>query len=182
MSKTGDGNFFEDFHIGQVIKHAVPRTITVGDVALYNGLFGPRFAVQSSDAFARGIGYPRSPIDDLLVFHIVFGKTVPDISLNAIANLGYATGRFLAPVYPGDTLNAVAEEIGLKENSSRKTGIVFVRTTGCKHDGSPVLEYVRWVMVRKRDEAAAVPGEHVPRLPEAVTPAALGDACPRIDG
>jgi 2-methylfumaryl-CoA hydratase len=70
--------------------------------------------VQSSDAFARAIGYPRSPIDDLLVFHVVFGKTVADISLNAIANLGYAEGRFLAPVYPGDTLNAVSEVIGLR--------------------------------------------------------------------
>ena len=58
MSKTGAGNFFEDFRIGQVIRHATPRTITVGDVALYNGLFGPRFAVQSSDAFAHAIGYP----------------------------------------------------------------------------------------------------------------------------
>ena len=155
MSKTGTGNFFEDFRIGQLITHATPRTITVGDVALYNGLFGPRFAVQSSDAFAQAIGYPRAPVDDLLVFHVVFGKTVPDISLNAVANLGYAACRFLAPVYPGDTLNAVSEVIGLKENSSRKTGIVFVRSTGCKQDGSKVLEYVRWVMVRKRDEAAA---------------------------
>jgi 2-methylfumaryl-CoA hydratase len=168
MSKTGDGNFFEDFHIGQVIKHAVPRTITVGDVALYNGLFGLRFAVQSSDVFARAIGYPCSPVDDLLVFHVVFGKTVPDISLNAVANLGYAACRILAPVYPGDTLNAESEVIGLKENSSGKTGIVFVRSTGCKPDGGKVLEYVRWVMVRKR-------------LPEAVLPTTLGDACPRID-
>ena len=90
MSKTSPGNFFEDFRVGQVIRHATPRTVTTGDVALYNGLFGPRFAVQSSDEFAKAIGYPRSPIDDLLVFHIVFGKTVPDVSLNAVANLGYA--------------------------------------------------------------------------------------------
>jgi len=106
---------------------------------------------------------------------------VPDISLNAVANLGYAACRVLAPVYPGDTLNAESEIIGLKENSSRKTGIVFVRSTGCKPDGSKVLEYVRWVMVRKRDEAAPAPGDHVPRLPEAVLPTTLGDACPRID-
>ena len=98
MSKTGGGNFFEDFSIGQVIRHATPRTITVGDVAIYNGLFGPRFAVQSSDAFARAIGYPCSPVDDLLVFHVVFGKTVPDISLNAVANLGYALPRSRAGV------------------------------------------------------------------------------------
>jgi 2-methylfumaryl-CoA hydratase len=181
MSKTSTGNFFEDFRIGEVIRHATPRTITAGDVALYDGLFGPRFAVQSSDVFARAIGYPRAPVDDLLVFHVVFGKTVPDISLNAVANLGYAACRVLAPVYPGDTLDAVSEVIGLKENSSRKTGIVFVRSTGCKQDGSKVLEYVRWVMVRKRDEAAPAPGDHVPRLPDAVLPGTLGDACPRID-
>ena len=64
-------------------------------MALNTALYGPRFAVQSSDAFARGIGYRHAPVDDLLVFHIVFGKTVPDISLNAVANLGYAAGRFL---------------------------------------------------------------------------------------
>jgi 2-methylfumaryl-CoA hydratase len=181
MTKTIAGNFFEDFRIGQTIRHATPRTVTTGDVAIYNGLFGARFAVQSSDAFAKAIGYPRSPIDDLLVFHIVFGKTVPDISLNAVANLGYANCRFLAPVYPGDTLNAVSEVIGLKENSSRKTGIVFVRSVGYRSDGTQVLEYVRWVMVRKRDENAPVPGEHVPRLPTALDPKMLGDACPSID-
>ncbi len=152
MTKTSTGNFFEDFRIGQMIAHATPRTVTPGDVALYNGLFGSRFAVQSADTFAQAIGYPAAPVDDMLVFHIVFGKTVPDISINAIANLGYAAGRFLAPVYPGDTLHAVSEVIGLKENSNRKTGLVFVRSTGRKQDGSPVLEYVRWVMVHKRDD------------------------------
>jgi 2-methylfumaryl-CoA hydratase len=181
MVKTGTGNFFEDFRIGQLIEHATPRTVSAGDVALYTGLFGSRFAVQSADTFARAIGYPQAPLDDLLVFHIVFGKTVPDISLNAIANLGYAVCRFVTPVYPGDTLTAVSEVIGLKENSSRKTGIVFVRSTGAKQDGSKVLEYVRWVMVRKRDEAAPAGGDHVPQLPEAVTPDMLGQGCPRID-
>ena len=116
MTKTTPGNFFEDFRLGQTIAHATPRTVTSGDVALYNALYGARFAVQSSDAFASAIGYPRSPVDDLLVFHIVFGKTVPDISLNAVANLGYADCRFLHAVYPGDTLTAVSEVIGLKEN------------------------------------------------------------------
>lgn len=181
MTKTNSGNFFEDFRIGQMIRHATPRTVTTGDVALYNGLFGPRFAVQSSDAFAKSIGYPRSPVDDLLAFHIVFGKTVPDISLNAVANLGYANCRFLAPVYPGDTLNAVSEVIGLKENSSGKTGIVFVRSVGTKADDTQVLEYVRWVMVRKRDESVPAPNEHVPRLPTALEVNLLGDACPPID-
>ena len=119
-AKTTRGNFFEDFQLGQTIRHATPRTVTLGDVALYNGLFGARFAVQSADVFAQKIGYPCSPLDDLLVFHIVFGKTVTDISVNAVANLGYADCRFLKPVFPGATLTAASDVIGLRENSTRK--------------------------------------------------------------
>ena len=181
VAKTGRGNFFEDFRLGQRIRHATPRTVTVGDVALYNGLFGPRFAVQSADTFAQKIGYPRAPVDDLLVFHVVFGKTVPDISLNAVANLGYADCRFLKPVYPGDTLNSVSEVIGLKENSNRKTGIVYVRSRGFNQNGELVLDFARWVMVRKRDEAAPPPEELVPELPRSVEPLSLGNGCPIIN-
>jgi len=181
VAKTNPGNFFEDFRLGQEIRHATPRTVTLGDVALYNGLFGSRFAVQSSDAFAAKIGYPRSPLDDLLVFHVVFGKTVPDISLNAVANLGYADCRFLKAVYPGDTLHSVSQVIGLKENSNRKTGIVYVRSHGFNQTGDIVLDYARWVMVRKRDEAAPAPGEIVPDLPKSVDVSKLGAACPTID-
>ena len=141
MTKTSAGNFFEDFRLGQTLRHATPRTLTGGDVSLYTALFGARFAVQSSAAFAKAIGYPDWPVDDLLVFHIVFGKTVPDVSLNAVANLGYADCRFLRAVYPGDTLTAVSEVIGLRENSSRKTGVVYVRSSGFKQDGTQVIDY-----------------------------------------
>ena len=181
VPKTSPGNFFEDFRLGQQIRHATPRTVTVGDVALYNGLFGARFAVQSSDAFAQKIGFPRSPLDDLLVFHIVFGKTVPDISLNAVANLGYADCRFLKPVYPGATLSAASEVIGVKENSNKKTGIVYVRSRGFDETGDTVLDYARWVMVRKRDEAAPAPAEKLPDLPKSVDSAQLGGGCPHIN-
>jgi 2-methylfumaryl-CoA hydratase len=139
MTKTSAGNFFEDFRLGQTIRHATPRTVTAGEVALYTGLFGSRFAVQSSAPFATAIGYRTAPVDDLLVFHMVFGKTVPDISLNAVANLGYAGCQFLGPVFAGDTLSAASEVIGLKENSNRKTGIVYVRTRGTNQDGAAVL-------------------------------------------
>ena len=179
-TKATAGNFFEDFSLGQVIRHATPRTLTEGDVAIYASLYSARFAVQSSDAFARALGYPRAPIDDLLVFHTVFGKTVPDISLNAVANLGYADCRFLAPVYPGDTLTAVSEVIGLKENSNKETGVVYVRSRGLNQDGRTVLEYARWVMVRKRDKAAAAPEPYVPDLPQRVAPEALGHDLPKI--
>jgi 2-methylfumaryl-CoA hydratase len=179
--KTNPGHFFEDFRLGQTICHATPRTVTVGDVALYTALYGPRFAVQSSDAFARAVGFAAAPVDDLLTFHIVFGKTVPDISLNAAANLGYAECRFLRPVFPGDTLTATSEVIGLKENSSGKTGTVYVRSVGRNQRGEEVLSFVRWVMVRKRDESSLASSTHVPQLLKRVEPAMLGAACPMIN-
>ena len=170
MHKISTGNYFEDFTLGQVISHATPRTITTGDVSLYSALYGMRFAMQSSDEFARKSGLPRAPVDDLLVFHIVFGKTVPDISINAVANLGYGDCRFLSPVYAGDTLTAISKVIGLKQNSNGKTGNVYVRTEGVNHRGEPVLEYVRWVMVGKRDMASPAPETVIPELPGAVAP------------
>ncbi len=171
MTKSFAGNFFEDFRIGQTLRHATPRTLTGGDVALYNAIYGGRFAIPSSDAFARSLGLKESPVDELLAFHMVFGKTVPDISLNAVANLGYAECRFLKPVHRHETLSAVSEVIGLKENSNRQTGIVYVRTTGLNQDGETVLSYVRWVMVRKRDAAAEMADQSAPRLAAAVSPA-----------
>ena len=176
--KTDPGNYFEDFALGAEIVHATPRTVTVGDAALYTALTGSRFALQSSDVFAQALGYPRSPLDDMLVFHMVFGKTTPDISLNAIANLGYAECRFLAPVYAGDTLRATSRVIGLKENSNRQTGVVYVRSTGLNQQGAPVLDYVRWVMVRKRDPLSPAPPEAVPELAPAVRVETLAQGAP----
>jgi 2-methylfumaryl-CoA hydratase len=173
MTKTNPGNFFEDFRLGQEIRHATPRTVTAGDVALYCALYGSRFAVQSSAEFARRIGFAEAPVDDLLAFHLVFGKTVPDISLNAVANLGYAEGRFGVPVYPGDTLTAVSKVIGLKENSNRQTGVVYVRSTGFNQRDEMVVDYVRWVMVKKRDPGAPAPAEQVPSTAAKVAAADL---------
>ena len=140
MSKTASGRFFEDFRVGETLRHATPRTLNSGDASLYSALYGSRFAVQSADTFAQGLGYPRAPIDDLLAFHVVFGKTAPDVSLNAIANLGYAEGRFVKTVYPGDTLSATSEVIGRKENANGQSGVVYVRTTGSNQRGETVLD------------------------------------------
>lgn len=171
--KTNPGRFFEDYRVGETIVHAVPRTVKMGERALYHMLYPARHALHSADTFAQGCGLPFSPLDDLVVFHVVFGKTVPDISLNAVANLGYAEGRFLAPVWPGDTLTATSEVIGVKETSSGASGIVWVRTTGRNQHAETVLEYVRWVMVKKRDREAAAPVPVVPELARVVEPTSL---------
>ena len=173
MNKSDPGRFFEDFRVGQVLRHATPRTVTEADQALYIALTGSRFALHSSDVFAHGLGLPRAPLDDLLVFHMVFGRSVADISLNAVANLGYAACAFGVPVYPGDTLTAHSRVLGLRETASGMTGVVWVRSTGTNQRGETVLHYIRWVMVNKRDPAAPAPEPVTPDLPEAVAAARL---------
>ncbi|HLZ71739.1 MAG TPA: MaoC family dehydratase [Dehalococcoidia bacterium] len=172
-SKTNVGRFFEDFAQGESLRHAAPRTLREGDAALYIALFGDRCPLYCDAEFARALGFRREPINDLLVFHTVFGKSVPDVSLNAVANLGYADVRFLLPVYAGDTLRAESTVLGLKETSSGATGIVYVQTRGFNQKQQKVIEFYRWVMVNKRDPKTPTGADSVPELPASVPAASL---------
>ena len=135
--------------------------------------------MHCSEPLARAMGHRSCPLDDLLVFNMAFGKTVPDISYNAIANLGYADVRFLAPVYAGDTITCESEVIGVKENSNGKSGVVYVRSRAFNQDGAEVLAWARWVMVAKRDARRAAPGD---RDPDAAARSGRRriSACPRF--
>ncbi len=172
-SKTNLGNYFEDFQIGQKIYHSTPRTVTDGDKALYLALYPVRSSLYSSDQFAQSCGLNEAPINDMMVFHIVFGKTVPDISLNAVANLGYAEVRFSRFVDAGDTLRSESEIIGLKENSNRKSGIVWLKTTGFNQKEEIVLEYIRWVMVLKKTNEIYLEHPIIPEYQIEVSPTSL---------
>ncbi|MBA3538896.1 MAG: MaoC family dehydratase [Deltaproteobacteria bacterium] len=173
VPKVSHGRFFEDFGIGQHLVHALPRTLHGGDISTYMALTGDRHPLASSTELARSLGFNREVIPDLLVFHVVFGKSVADISHNAQANLGYADVRFLRPVYPGDTLVAESDVIGLREVSSGEAGVVYVRTRGVNQKGQEVLSFVRWVLVPKRDKTKAIGVNNAPQLPSVVTPERL---------
>lgn len=190
------GNYFEDhvrlFKSGEVIVHATPRTITAGDVAVYNALFGQRYAVTSDDEHARSLGFERAPVPWMLLFHMGFGKTVPDVSQLAVANLGYSDVRFLRHVYPGDSLVAETRIIGFKENvdvdratgakTPRGNGNTYVHSTVFVVAGQsrvPAMELKRVVMVAKKDRRSTIaadlglPEAHIPDMPEAVDVAVL---------
>ena len=167
-AKTTEGNFFEDFATGQVFHHAIPRTVTDGDVALYIALTGDRRPLHCSTEFARSLGFERAPVHDMLVFHIVFGRAVPDVSLNSPANLGYADVRFLAPVFAGDTLHAETKVVGRRETSRDDVGIVWVHTTGYNQRDEVVLQFYRWAMVNKRDTSTKSDANDAPELPAQV--------------
>jgi 2-methylfumaryl-CoA hydratase len=168
--KSSRGRYFEDFQLGQSMTHGSPQTITEGDLALYHALTGNRFTLQTSNHFARRVGYHAAPVDDLFVFNAVFGLSVSDISRNATANLGYAACDFLAQLYVGETLGARSTVIGLRETSDRRSGIVYVETEGLDHRGVPVLRFIRWVLVPKRDPKSETAATSVPDLPEVVRP------------
>jgi 2-methylfumaryl-CoA hydratase len=170
-SRPAEGFFFEDYAAGRRFSHATPRTLGAADQSLYIALTGARNPLHCSLPLARTLGHRDAPLDDLLVFNVAFGKTVPDISYNAVANLGYADVRFAAPAYPGDTLSCSSEVIGAKANSSGRNGVVYVRSSAHNQDGAEVLTWVRWVMVAARGMAAGEPV--VPELPARVPVAAF---------
>lgn len=155
-AKTFAGNYFEDFELDDLLVHGTPRTITDGDVALYIGLTGSRHVLHCADSVAQQCGFSRVPVDNLLLFHVAFGKTVPEISLNAVANLGYAECRFLTPAFTGDTVCVTSRVIGLKENSNGKTGIVYVHSVAKNQHDDILVEWKRWVMVHKKVPSAPI--------------------------
>lgn len=167
-NKSPRGNFFEDFKIGQVFQHATPRTVSDGDSALYIALTGARQVLHSAQPVAHAMGYQNRTIDDLLAFHIALGKTVPDISINAIANLGYAQVQFVRPIYAGDTISAKSTVVGLKQNSDGKSGIVYVQCEALNQDHQVVISWVRWVMVRKSNLDTPAPETVIPELSKVV--------------
>lgn len=172
-SKDRLGNYFEDFYVGMKLTHATPRTLTEGDRSLYIGLTGSRSVLGTARTNAQLLGLERRPMEDLLVFNIAFGKTVPDISLNAVANLGYADVRFLEHVFADDTLSVASEVIGVKENSNGKTGVVYVHCVARNQHHQEVLSWARWVMVRKRGVAPVDAPPVVPVFDAVVAPARL---------
>ena len=95
-AKSRSGNFFEDFQMGMCIAHPTARTLSEGDRSPYIALTGSRDAVTTARNVAEEVGLARQPLGPWLVFNVAFGKTVPDISLNANANLGCAAERFFA--------------------------------------------------------------------------------------
>ena len=161
---SNQGNFFEDFYLGQQFKHGVPRTITQADATLYLALTGSRLALHCAEPIAQRCGFNTTPLDNLLVFHVAFGKTVNDISLNAVANLGYAEIRFHRPCFAGDTLSVTSEVIGLKQNSSGQSGIVYVRSIAKNQFEQDVVSWIRWVMVVRQQSTSEPHSAVVPQF------------------
>lgn len=145
------GRYFDDFESGETIYHATSKTIFESDNNLFSLLTMNHHPVHTNLDYAQKNQHGQILVVGTLVFSLVVGFTVPDISGKAIANLGYEDVKHLNPVFIGDTL--YAKTIVLEKNPSQSKGdrgIVYVETFGYNQKGENVISFRRKVLVKKR--------------------------------
>lgn len=149
--RAGLGRYFEDFTVGDVYEHFPGRTITEADNIQFSLLTMNQHPMHCDHAFAAKSEFGKPLVNSGLTLAIVLGMTVADVSGKAIANLGWKEIQLVAPVHPGDTVYAESEVLEKRESQSRPTqGIVTVRTTGKKADGTVFMTFVRSALIPKR--------------------------------
>lgn len=138
------GRELEDFVVGDVYEHRPGRTITQADNIHFSLLTMNRHPAHCDAAYAAGTEFGRELVNSTLTMAIVTGLTVDDVSVRAIANLGWDEVRLLAPVFPGDTLYARTKVLAVRASRSRPgQGIVTTETQGYNQDGTVVLSFKR---------------------------------------
>lgn len=150
------GRFLEDFVVGQSFRHWPGRTITETDNIQFSLLTMNRHPMHCDAAYAARSEFGRPLVNSGLTLAMVLGMTVDDISLNAIANLGWKEITLSAPVFPGDTIYARSEVLAVRPSRSRPTqGIVTTRTEGLKADGQVFMVFERSSLIPTRAGAAS---------------------------
>ena len=148
------GRHLEDFKVGDVYEHRPGRTISESDNTWFTLLTMNKHPLHFDAAYAAKTEFGRPLVNSCLTLSIVTGMSVSDLSQKAIANLGWDKVRLAAPVFAGDTLYAESEVLEVRESKSRPTqGVVTVRTTGKKADGTTVMTYERSFLVPRRGHA-----------------------------
>mgnify|MGYP001203674056 CR=1 FL=1 len=151
MLESSLGHYLEDFEVGQIIKHQLSKTIFESDNNLFSLLTMNHHPIHTNIDFAEKSQYGKILVVGTLVFSIVVGITVPDISGKAIANLEYEKVEHLAPVFINDTLYAESEILEIRESKSKPDrGIIYVETIAYNQNKVPVLKFCRKVLIPKR--------------------------------
>jgi itaconyl-CoA hydratase len=146
------GRYYEDFEVGDVYEHRPGRTITDADNINFSLMTMNQHPMHCDAAYAAKSEFGRPLVNSGLTVAIVLGMTVQDVSGKAIANLGWQDIKLTGPVFPGDTIYAESEVLDKRESRSRPgAGIVKVRTTGKKADGSVFMTFDRSALIQKRD-------------------------------
>lgn len=152
-----EGRFYEDFSVGLVMRHPIGRTVTATDNSWFTLLTCNTNPIHFDRHYAAQTEFGQPLVNSTFTLALVLGLTVADVSQNAV-NLGWDEVRMPAPVFEGDTIYAQSEVLSVRESESRPAmGIVGVRTTGFKQDGTVVMEFRRTVLVYKRGRGPTKP-------------------------
>jgi acyl dehydratase len=145
------GRYFEQFEVGDIYEHRPGRTISEADNTWFTLLTMNQHPLHFDFEYAKKSEFGKPLVNSCLTLSIVAGMSVSDISQKTIANLGWDKIRLTSPVFIGDTLYAESEVLALRESKSRPTqGIVTVKTTGKKADGTEFMSYERTMLIPKR--------------------------------
>ncbi len=152
MKAANIGNYYEEFKVGEVITHSLSKTIFESDNNLFSLLTMNYHPVHTNADYASKQQHGRILVVGTLVFSLVVGFTVPDISGKAIANLDYEKIEHLAPSFVGDTLYARTEVLDARVSRSKPDrGIVYVETTGYNQNGVDVIRFRRHVLIKRKN-------------------------------
>lgn len=152
------GRFYEDFEVGDIYRHPLGRTITSGDNIWFTLLTQNSAPIHFDHNYAAQTEFGQPLVNSTLTLALVTGQSVTDISQNVIANLAWDEVRLPNPVFEGDTVYSQSEVLEKRESKSRpNAGIVTIRTTGFKQDGTVVIKFKRTVMVYRRGQAPVIP-------------------------
>ena len=148
-----EGRCYEDFEVGDIYVHPLGRTVTTTDNSWFTLLTLNTNKVHFDHHFAAGTEFGKPLVNSAFTLALVTGMTVPDLSQNAMANLGWDEIRLPNPVFEGDTLYARSEVLDKRESKSRSNvGIVHAATIGFNQDNVDVITFKRWIMVYKRGQ------------------------------
>ena len=150
------GRVFEDFTVGDVYEHPLGRTILDADNIWFSCLTMNTNPIHFDGEYAARTEFGKRLVNSCFTLSLVTGQSTMDLTMNAVANLGWDEVRLPHPVFEGDTIYSRSEVLETRDSKSRpNVGIVRVKTTGVNQDGTPVIEFARTFMVWKRG--------HVPR-------------------
>lgn len=147
MKASNLGNYYEDFIVGSVIEHSLSKTVFESDNNFFSLLTMNHHPVHLNVEHSAKHQHKQILVVGTLVFSLVVGITVPDISGKAIANLEYESIKHLAPVFIGDTIYAKTKIIDKWQTSGKNRGIVYVETIAFNQKCENVLIFRRKVLI-----------------------------------
>lgn len=160
--------FLEDYMPGQVFVHPRGYTFSRAQMDIFARTYMQTNPIYLNVECAKAHGFNDMPASPQMVFNVVLSLGVQNDSEKVVANLGYYNTQFLAPVYPGDTVEAITKVVAREEKNNGRPGIVTIRTVGINQRHRVVLQFERKLMVEPKQQSSAQASESPRQRPDDV--------------